>query len=87
MIFYDFFGATKVVWTCIHAYGGEWVNNCITILATNGSERSATATFGYNTLENVCSRFRIPLQKANVNCLLVPEEWDDMVDYAKCYLI
>ena len=22
----QFFCATKVVWTCIHAYGGEWVN-------------------------------------------------------------
>ena len=32
-------------------------------------------------LENVCSRFRIPLQKADVNCFLVTEEWDDMVDY------
>ena len=57
------------------------LNNCITILATNGWERSATASFGYNTLENMCSRFRVPLQKANVNCSLVPEEWDDMVDY------
>ena len=25
LICYDFFCATKVVWTCIHAYGGEWV--------------------------------------------------------------
>ena len=29
---------------------------------------------------------QFPLQKANVNCLLVPEGWDEMVDYAKCYL-
>ena len=24
--FLQFFCTTKVVWTCIHAYGGEWVN-------------------------------------------------------------
>ena len=64
----------------------ELLNNCITILATNGWEQNATATFGYNALENVCSRLRISLQKANFNCLLVPEEWDSMLDYAKRYL-
>ena len=29
LIFYDFFGATKVVWTYIYAYAGEWVNTVI----------------------------------------------------------
>ena len=27
--FLRFFCATKVVWTCIHAYGGEWVKTLI----------------------------------------------------------
>ena len=64
----------------------ELLDNCITILATNGWERSTAATFGHAALNYVCSRFRIPLQEANVHRILVPEEWDDMLDYAKRYL-
>ena len=59
----------------------------VTILATNGWDRSIAATFGHAALNYVCSRFCIPLQEANVNCILVPEEWDDILDYAKRYLV
>ena len=34
----------------------------------------------------VCERFRVPLESANMDCSLVQEEWDDMVDYGKRFL-
>ena len=30
-----FFFATKLVWTCIYAYGGEWVKNCMANIKYN----------------------------------------------------
>ena len=30
-----FLCATKVVWTCIYAYGGEWVKNCMANIKYN----------------------------------------------------
>ncbi len=34
----------------------------------------------------MCERFRVPLEAANVDCSLVQDEWDDMVDYGKRFL-
>ncbi len=31
-------------------------------------------------LWNQCERFRVPLEAANVDCSLVQDEWDDMVE-------
>ena len=30
--------------------------------------------------------YRVPLEKAGVDCSLMPEEWEDIIDYAKRYL-
>ena len=32
------------------------------------------------------TRFRVPLEKAGVDCYLIQEEWEDIIDYAKRYL-
>ena len=58
----------------------------MTILATQGWERTATPSFGYASLEEICDWFAIPLEKAGIDSSAVQEEWDDMVEYSKRYL-
>ena len=62
------------------------LTHAVTLLATKGWERSDSTSFGYEALDAICDRFQGPLENASVNCSLVQEEWDDMVDYAKKYL-
>ena len=49
-------------------------------------QRSESTAFGYEALDSVCVRFLVPLENANVDCSLVMDEWDDLLDYAKRYL-
>ena len=51
-----------------------------------GWERSEDASFGYKALDTLAVRFQIPLEKAQVDCSQLQEEWNDIVDYAKRYL-
>ena len=64
----------------------ELLTHAITLLATNGWERSDSSSFGYAALDAVCQRFQVPLESAQVDCSLIQGEWDDMIDYAKRYL-
>ena len=64
----------------------EFLTHVITILATHGWEKCANASFGYEAIEYVSTRYLIPLENASVNCALLNEEWDDIVEYAKRYL-
>ena len=76
----------------------ELLTHAMTLLATNGWERSESASFGYAALDTVCERFQVPLENASVDLSLVQEEWasvdlslvqeewDDMVGYEKQYL-
>lgn len=61
----------------------DLLTHAVTLLATKGWERSDSTSFGYEALDAICDRFQAPLENASVNCSLVQEEWDDMVDYAK----
>ena len=40
----------------------------------------------YEALDSLSTRFKVPLEKAEVDYSLLQEEWDDMVDYARRYL-
>ena len=64
----------------------ELLIHAMTLLATNGWERSESPSFGYAALDAVCVRFKVPLESASVDLTLVQEEWDDMVGYGKQYL-
>ena len=64
----------------------DLLTHALTILATHGWERSESTAFGYEALDSVCVRFLVPLENANVDCSLVMDEWDDLLDYAKRYL-
>ena len=64
----------------------EFLTHAITILAIHGWEKSANTAFGYEVLEYVSTRFLVPLENASVNCAVLNEEWDDIVEYAKRYL-
>ena len=46
------------------------LTHAVTLL-TNGWERSASTSFGYEALEAVYERFRVPLESANMDCSLV----------------
>ena len=76
----------------------ELLIHSMTLLATNGWERSESPSFGYAALDAVCVRFKVPLESASVDLTLVQEEWDDMVGYGrpdkmpsrcldKCYIV
>ena len=43
-------------------------------------------SFAHRALESLSTRFRVPLEKDGVDCSLIQEEWEDIVDYAKHYL-
>ena len=64
----------------------EFLTHAITILATHGWEKSANTAFGCEALEYVSTRFLVPLENTSVNCAVLNEEWDDIVEYAKRYL-
>ena len=69
-----------------HAPELELPTYAITILATHGWEQSHDPSFAHAALDSVCQRFRIPLEKANIDIPLVTEEWDVMLEYSKQYL-
>ena len=64
----------------------ELLTHTVTLLATNGWERSTSTAFGHEALEAVCERFHVSLESANVDCSLVQEEWDHMVEYGRTFL-
>ena len=65
----------------------DTLTHALTILATHGWERVADASFGYEAIQHLHTRFAVPLQEAKVNCALLQQEWDDMIWYAKEYII
>ena len=70
----------------IQVHDTDLLTHAVTILATNGWERSESASFGHAALEAICQRFQIPLEAASLDVSAVQEEWDDMVDYGRKYL-
>lgn len=62
------------------------LDDTLTILATNGWGKADNASFGHLSLSNICAHFQIPLEAAGVDLLLVEDEWNDVVDYARRYL-
>ena len=60
--------------------------DALTVLATQGWQKSEDASFANTALHSLSARFEVPLQKAKVDITLLEEEWEDMVEYAKCYL-
>ena len=64
----------------------ELFTHTVKLLATHGWEKTDDASFGYDALAYFTRRFSVPLDHANVDCTLLQQEWDDMVDYGKAYL-
>ena len=64
----------------------DLLTHALTILAPMGWERKDDASFGYSAIDAISIRFRTPLEHAKVDCSVLQQEWDDMVDYAKRYL-
>ena len=64
----------------------ELFTHTIKILATHGWEKTDDASFGYDALAYFTTRFSVPLEHANIDCSLLQQEWDDIVDYGKMYL-
>ena len=62
------------------------LTHALIILAPMGWERKDDASFGYSAIDAISTRFRTPLEHAKVNCSVLQQEWDDIVDYAKRYL-
>ena len=64
----------------------ELLTNCLVVLATQGWEKTPGADFAKPSLEQLATQFAEPLRRVNVDTLVLEEEWEDMVDYAKPYL-
>ena len=64
----------------------QLLTHVLTILATNSWETFEDSSFGHDALHARTTKFYVPLQNASVDCSVIVEEWDAMVDYAKCYL-
>lgn len=64
----------------------DLLNHVVKILATHGWEKTADASFAYESIELIATRFSTPLQEADVNIALLCEEWDDILLYAKQYI-
>ena len=58
LIFYDLFCATKVVWMCIHAYGGEWVKRSTNIRSSAFRDhgKSDILQYAMHLLKKSCSK-------------------------------
>ena len=64
----------------------ELLTHAITILSTHGWERSDDPSFAYAALNHICQWFSVLLDSAGIDRSLVREEWDDILDYSKCFL-
>lgn len=64
----------------------DTLTHALKILATHGWEKTTDAMFGYDAIQHLQLRFATPLAKANVNCALLRQEWDDLIFYAKQYI-
>ena len=70
----------------IKAHHVQLLTHILTILPTNGWEKNEETSFGHDALHALTTRFFVPLNNASVDCSVIVDEWDAMVDYAKRYL-
>ena len=62
------------------------VNHALKIIATHEWEKTEDASFGYESIEYLISRFSTPLQETSIDIALIQEERDDIILYAKQYI-
>ena len=70
----------------IKAHHVQLLTHILTILPTNGWEKNEETSFGHDALHALTTRFFVPLNNASVDCSVIVDEWDAMVDYAKAIL-
>ena len=70
----------------IKSHHVQLLTHVLTVLATNGWENSEEISFGHDAVHALTTRFFVPLNHASVNCSVLVDEWDAMVDYARRYL-
>ena len=71
---------------CLKVQRPDLLTHALTILAPMGWERKDDAFFGYSAIDAISFRFRTPQEHAKVDCSVLQQEWDDMVDYTKRYM-
>lgn len=74
---------------CVVCSEVELLTHAVTLFATNEWERNPSP-LQYEALDKaldiVWKRFRAPLENTNVDCSVIQDEWDDMIDYGKRFL-
>lgn len=60
--------------------------NTLTLLATQGWEKSDDVDFADVALNSLSMQFLVPHEQAEVDVALFKEEWEDIVLYARRYL-
>ena len=83
-------GLMESVLTClkdrVKVQHPDLLTDTLTLLASQGWEKSDDADFADVALNALSTRFADPLEKAGVDVTLIKEEWEDMMQYAKRYL-
>ena len=66
----------------------DLLTDTLTVLATQGWQklRDVTESSVNTPLQRLCTRFEVPLQKAQVDIAMLEEEWENITEYAKHYL-
>lgn len=64
----------------------DLLTDTLTLLATQGWEKSHDADFADVALNALSTRFASPLEKAGVDVTLIKGEWEDMIEYTQRYL-
>ena len=70
----------------VKAHHSELLTNALKILVTQGWNKSDDIDIASVHLDNLAQQFLIPLQKAGVDISVINEQWEDMVEYTRCYL-
>jgi hypothetical protein len=66
----------------------DLLSQALTILATQGWEKvTSTSSTHASAIEQLSVRFRVPLEQAQINISLLHEEWEEMVDHARRYIL
>ena len=65
----------------VKAQSTDLLTHTLTILTPQRWDKAEDASFGYEALDSLSTRFKVPLEKAKVNCSLLREEWSSNTEF------
>ena len=71
------------LWDRIKAPHMQLLTHVLTTIATNGWEKNEETSSGHDALHALTIKFIVSLNNASVDCSVIVDKWDTMVDYAR----